>query len=270
MHLRPLFRSRRPRSRKGLITATTIGLVAAPLALVAGVAPAQAEPDDSDLVISEVYGGGGQTSRHPALQGRLRRDLQPDRRPGRPAGLPRDLPVGVGQRRRRRVRCAARLADGDTYLVQMSSVTGGATPTLATCRRRPDRVATPAVSMASRRRPGPADRPGGPVPGRRPDRRRRGSSTRSGQATAPTPPTPTRALTVRAAQHAPASAAPLTAPTPTTTAPTSRVGYARRPESLRLHGRAGCVRPVWSRSPRSRATAPPRRTSTARSPCAAS
>ena len=51
-----MFRDMRPRSR-ALIAATTLGLIAAPLSLHAR--PPQANPAGTGLVISEVYGGGG-------------------------------------------------------------------------------------------------------------------------------------------------------------------------------------------------------------------
>ena len=145
MRLRPPSRSRRPRSRKGLITATTIGLVAAPLAVLAAAAPAQAEPDDSDLVISEVYGGGGNNTGTPAYKVDYVEVYNPTAAPDRPARLPRDLPA-----RPRAASAAARplrgtLPAGDSYLVQMSSAgTAGADLPVT-----PDRVASPAVSMAT-------------------------------------------------------------------------------------------------------------------------
>ena len=42
--------------RRGLVASAALALLATPLALVA---PAQAAPDGSGLVISEVYGSGG-------------------------------------------------------------------------------------------------------------------------------------------------------------------------------------------------------------------
>ena len=52
-----MFRDMRPRSR-ALIAATTLGLIAAPLTFTQ---TAQANPGGTGLVISEVYGGGGNT-----------------------------------------------------------------------------------------------------------------------------------------------------------------------------------------------------------------
>ncbi len=70
-----------------MIAATGFGLVVSPLALVA---PAQAAPDGSSLVISEVYGGGGNTGARTTT--RTSSSLQPHRRCDQPHGHVRPVP----------------------------------------------------------------------------------------------------------------------------------------------------------------------------------
>ncbi len=103
--------------RRGVIAAATLGLIATPLAVLATATPAQAAPS-TGLVISEVYGGGGNAGA--TFNNDFVELLQPDRRapsrrrhvgpvPLAPPATPRTVTqpdrVGPGERllpRRRR------------------------------------------------------------------------------------------------------------------------------------------------------------------------
>jgi 5'-nucleotidase len=127
-----------------MVTTTTIGLVAASLAAVVASAPAQAAPDDSDLVISEVYGGGNQSSGTPAYNADYVEIYNPTAGSVDLLGyhvIYRSASGGVGGGTSLR----GTLPAGGRYLVQMSG-TGAAGATLPVT---PDRVASPAVSMAT-------------------------------------------------------------------------------------------------------------------------
>ena len=191
-------------------------------------------PAGTGLVISEVYGGGGNTGA--IYNARLRRALQPDRRGHQPVAASRSQYRASRDRHRRdqRRRPDGHLPAGRPLPRPDERPPAPAAYRAADARRRPA-----ADQPWRHRRPGPArqhDDDPTPVTADRRPRRRRRPVDRPGRVSAPTPPRyEGRAATGRARRPTAAVGRSATAaPTPTTT-PTDFT--ARRPDPRRRGGR---------------------------------